>query len=183
MKIFRPIFSWVYEKNWQFDNLPGYKREKVFLIGVFSIMFFTAVIPAILSIIGDHIYSGLSYIFLMVIMSGVAAFRIPYMHGNIEKYMPEHIRLKKAAAKAQKEQSERSRQRQTEEAIRDATRQQTDNWRVPYLKVLGLDASANSEDIKTAYRKLAMKWHPDRNKSNNAEENFKLIQTAYDKLN
>jgi len=49
-----------------------------------------------------------------------------------------------------------------------------------YYKILGLNKSASPEDIKKAYRKLAMKYHPDRNKSNKvAEEKFKEISEAY----
>ncbi|TET93392.1 MAG: J domain-containing protein [Desulfobacteraceae bacterium] len=49
-----------------------------------------------------------------------------------------------------------------------------------YYKILGLNKSTSPEDIKKAYRKLAMKYHPDRNKSNKAaEEKFKEISEAY----
>lgn len=50
-------------------------------------------------------------------------------------------------------------------------------------KTLGVDKSANADEIKKAYRKLAMKYHPDQNKGNaEAEEKFKLINQAYDIL-
>jgi len=49
-----------------------------------------------------------------------------------------------------------------------------------YYKILGVKKSASNEDIKKAYRKLAMKYHPDRNKENKAaEERFKEISEAY----
>src|SRR5574341_2485153 len=48
-----------------------------------------------------------------------------------------------------------------------------------YYEVLGVDKKASSEDIKSAYRKLAMQYHPDRNKSPDAEEKFKEISEAY----
>jgi len=52
-----------------------------------------------------------------------------------------------------------------------------------YYEVLGLNRDASEEDIKKAYRKLAMKWHPDRNPDNpKAEEHFKEAKEAYEVL-
>lgn len=52
-----------------------------------------------------------------------------------------------------------------------------------YYKILGVDKSASSEEIKKAYRKLAKKYHPDRNQGDRAaEEKFKEISEAYEVL-
>ncbi|HEX7249270.1 MAG TPA: molecular chaperone DnaJ [Burkholderiales bacterium] len=52
-----------------------------------------------------------------------------------------------------------------------------------YYEVLGLNRDASEEDIKKAYRKHAMKWHPDRNPDNpKAEEHFKECKEAYEIL-
>ena len=52
-----------------------------------------------------------------------------------------------------------------------------------HYKILGLDSLATMEEIKAAYRVLAMKYHPDRNPDNKvAEDKFKEIQTAYEVL-
>jgi molecular chaperone DnaJ len=52
-----------------------------------------------------------------------------------------------------------------------------------YYEVLGVNRDASEEDIKKAYRKLAMKWHPDRNPDNpKAEEHFKEAKEAYEIL-
>jgi len=52
-----------------------------------------------------------------------------------------------------------------------------------YYEVLGLNRDASEDDIKKAYRKLAMKWHPDRNPDNpKAEEHFKEAKEAYEIL-
>lgn len=48
-----------------------------------------------------------------------------------------------------------------------------------YYDVLGVSKSASKEDIKRAYRKLALEWHPDRNKSPDAHTKFKEINEAY----
>ncbi|XP_044132934.1 dnaJ homolog subfamily B member 1-like [Bufo gargarizans] len=51
-----------------------------------------------------------------------------------------------------------------------------------YYKILGLSKGASEEDIKKAYRKQALKYHPDKNKDPGAEERFKEIAEAYDVL-
>ncbi len=52
-----------------------------------------------------------------------------------------------------------------------------------YYKILGVDRNASQEDIKKAYRALAVKFHPDKNPDNaEAEKKFKEINAAYDIL-
>ena len=61
------------------------------------------------------------------------------------------------------------------------TGNQNDN---EYYDELGLDKSADAAQIKKAYRKMAMKWHPDRNKDDSkaAEVKFKKVSEAYSVL-
>jgi len=51
-----------------------------------------------------------------------------------------------------------------------------------YYEILGLTRSADADEVKKAYRKLARKFHPDVSKEKNAEEKFKEVQEAYEVL-
>lgn len=51
-----------------------------------------------------------------------------------------------------------------------------------YYSILGVSKNATEAEIKSAYRKLALKWHPDRNKEAEAEVKFKEINKAYEVL-
>lgn len=51
-----------------------------------------------------------------------------------------------------------------------------------FYKILGVSHTASAEEIKQKYRQLALKFHPDKNPSPQAEEIFKLIVTAYEHL-
>ncbi|KKU46717.1 MAG: Chaperone protein DnaJ [Microgenomates group bacterium GW2011_GWA2_46_7] len=51
-----------------------------------------------------------------------------------------------------------------------------------YYEILGVNRSASESELKSAYRKLALKWHPDRNKEAGAEAKFKEINEAYEVL-
>ena len=57
-----------------------------------------------------------------------------------------------------------------------------------YYQILGVSKDASADDIKSAFRKLAMKYHPDRyagqgaSAQKQAEENFKLINNAYERI-
>lgn len=51
-----------------------------------------------------------------------------------------------------------------------------------YYKILGVSRDANDRQIKKAFRKLAMKYHPDKNKQKDAEAKFREIAEAYEVL-
>ncbi|PIA40195.1 hypothetical protein AQUCO_02500119v1 [Aquilegia coerulea] len=55
---------------------------------------------------------------------------------------------------------------------------------VDYYNILKVNRNANEEDLKKAYKRLAMRWHPDKNQTNKkeAEAKFKQISEAYDVL-
>lgn len=51
-----------------------------------------------------------------------------------------------------------------------------------YYKILGIQKTATEKEIKKAFRKLALKYHPDKNKEKGAEDKFKDIAEAYEIL-
>ena len=52
-----------------------------------------------------------------------------------------------------------------------------------YYEILGVERTSNDEQLKKAYRKLAMKYHPDRNPGKpEAAKRFQEIQNAYDEV-
>lgn len=51
-----------------------------------------------------------------------------------------------------------------------------------YYKILAVSRSASAADIKRAYRKLSLKYHPDKNSAPDASEKFAEIAAAYDVL-
>lgn len=55
---------------------------------------------------------------------------------------------------------------------------------VNYYKILNVSPNSTFEEIKTSYRKLALRWHPDKNQTNKekAEKKFKEITEAYEIL-
>ena len=48
-----------------------------------------------------------------------------------------------------------------------------------YYETLGINKNSSNDEIKKSYKKLALKYHPDRNKEKDAEEKFKEISEAY----
>ena len=58
----------------------------------------------------------------------------------------------------------------------------TVNMGKDYYKILGVARGASEDEIKKSYRKLALKYHPDKNQTAGAEEKFKEIGEAYDVL-
>jgi len=56
------------------------------------------------------------------------------------------------------------------------------NYKMSYYKILGLKKDASYDQIKQKYKKLALKYHPDRSRDPKANEKFRLISEAYQTL-
>ena len=56
-------------------------------------------------------------------------------------------------------------------------------WKKDYYDILGIEKDATSAQIKKAYKKLAVKVHPDKNPYPKATEAFKKVSTAFSTLN
>ncbi|XP_029437428.1 dnaJ homolog subfamily B member 5 isoform X2 [Rhinatrema bivittatum] len=67
-------------------------------------------------------------------------------------------------------------------SIKDSARTSLSVMGKDYYKILGIQSGSNEDEVKKAYRKMALKYHPDKNKDSNAEEKFKEIAEAYDVL-
>jgi len=51
-----------------------------------------------------------------------------------------------------------------------------------YYKILGIERNASSEDVKKGYRRMALRYHPDKNDHPQAEEQFKEVVAAFEVL-
>jgi DnaJ-domain-containing protein 1 len=174
------------------------------------VMVISMILPMTICINGNFDYPKTAWLMFGICIVFACAFRIPYKMGMLNKYMPKQEN-KKTFYRANDnyfddlmqqirdqlyEEIEKEYQKKFDEFFKDKSQNEqkfysyssqqsksnSNNWRLPHLETLGLDATANSEDIKKAYRKLAMKWHPDRNKDLKAEETFKAIKSAYENL-
>src|ERR1700710_137238 len=59
---------------------------------------------------------------------------------------------------------------------------QSNVTKVEYYEFLGVSRDCSEQELKTAYRKLAMQYHPDRNSAPDAEDKFKQASEAYQVL-
>ena len=156
------IFQAVYIRNWQYDHMNETKRAIVFfgtVVGCCMLVAFCYLIQLMTktSGLGNFAYN------LMIILASVAAMlRVPYMQGWINKYRPEGL---KAPEHPQ------------------IIAPNLNSWKIPYLRILGInDMYASEDEIKKAFRTMAMKYHPDRCKDPRAGEYFNTVKQAYEHL-
>lgn len=89
---------------------------------------------------------------------------------------------KESDKKEQQQQQQQRNQSQRKKKEAEGRKKSQKGMGVDYYKILQVDRNAKDDDLKKAYRKLAMKWHPDKNPNNKkeAEAKFKQISEAYD---
>ncbi len=142
MEKYRKLIEWVYEKNWNFDHLPKIKKELLFLSGIFGVLLIVGVIPIILMMKGFTSVKYFSLLIFLLVYVTFYLFRIPYLKGKLNNYIPLHIHKKI------EEEMEESRKRG----------EVPFDWKLPYLKVLNLSSDATEEDIKKIYSKKIIGW-------------------------
>jgi hypothetical protein len=91
---------------------------------------------------------------------------------------PPHIKEKMDDARRMKKEDESRQKRESEKSSRNVDPKDIINAH----EILGVSADATHKQIKLAYRKLALKFHPDKNKAAGAEKMFVLINDAYAEL-
>jgi uncharacterized protein with PQ loop repeat len=237
MKTWHTFLAWMYRFNFQYDHMP--KNERFRMFSVFAVIFMmqAALLPMVLSFLVKKNLSDISLALFLIFAAAIAAFRIPYLKGKLDKYMPVSNYLKKEVERQfilylnQFSGNEKDKKavllqkantvfgvlyrfnipsimvltennkkliEQQIHAYMEYLKEQSKHFdnqkdhidesvnntlRNSYLSILGLHNSATLDDIKKAYRKLAMKWHPDRNPGSQiAEEKFKEIKAAYEHL-
>lgn len=81
-------------------------------------------------------------------------------------------------------QRQRLGDRRAQEGINKAQELKKQSTYIDYYKILEIEKGSSAQEIKAAYRKMVIKWHPDRHKTNKkeAESKMKMINKAYDIL-
>jgi hypothetical protein len=170
--------------------MESYNRHHEIIQLSTLVMVISLMLPMAICIDTNLDYVRTAWLMFSICMGIACAVRIPYKMGKINKYAPKKEKDPWDSFFEQLDQKLKSRlyeeiKKESNKNFYNPSQSQaktTNDWRLPYLKVLGLDASATNEQVKSTYRKLAMKWHPDRNKAANAEETFKKIKSAYESL-
>ena len=119
-----------------------------------------------------------------IINQGTECILSHFIAANYYKYSPSDVRwaMKKLGLDLGfSEEDKGSRKKKWSDFRRE---EEYEQWASSDHNVLEISKYASSEEVKKAYRKMAMKYHPDRNPDNIiwAEERFKRIKTAYNNL-
>ena len=94
----------------------------------------------------------------------------------------EHQERKEEHQERKEEHQERKEEHQERKEEHQERKEERSDGNEEFYKILGVSKTATFEEIHAAYRKLALKFHPDRNKEPNAEEKFKEITRAWEVL-
>jgi hypothetical protein len=211
MTIIHSFLSWVYKANSSHDQMERHNRHHTIVQLGGLVMVISMMLPMAICIDTNLDYPRTAFLMFNICMAIACAFRIPYKLGKLNSYAPKNTGNKKSFYSSNQkyfddlaqqirdqlyEELEKEYKKKFEEILKGKSQNEQNfynykseqpkskpsDWRLPYLTVLGLAANATDEDIKKTYRKLAMQWHPDRNKDPKAEETFKKIKAAYESL-
>ena len=99
-----------------------------------------------------------------------------------EREQWERVRMEQAQREREQYEQAQREQEQYEQAQREREKAKKRRQKGTHYDVLGVPEGASQKAIKDAYRKLTLKWHPDKNKSHDAAKHFNKITEAYEIL-
>ena len=108
-------------------------------------------------------------------------FQKNFQTDELIKQCEERIKEMREKEKEEESKQENGESQQNQKSAEDEACEKIINNK-DYYDILGITKQTSNDDIKKAYKKLAIKFHPDKNKSPKAEEAFKKIATAYQTL-
>lgn len=178
-----PMISWVYRKNWQYDRLSLEHQQYKLGTALVAIVGTCGILQVLGVFFNAPLLKIIGMLLMFFLLGGLLLARILYDSGRLNSYQPIDI---KEFYKREWEYNQKTQQNQKKTPSgfnKEAPKENPNAWKLPYLKILDLPEGSTDEMIKQRYRKLAMQYHPDRNKHPSAEAYFKNIKSAYEKLN
>ena len=205
------FLTWIYEANYTHDQMESASRDHTIIQLSGLVMVISLMLPMAICIDTNLDFKRTAWLIFSICIGIACAFRIPYKMGKLNAYASKKTKQKQAAQNEElndlydqirkmeqelndlkynqfcdhlKNKNQEKFYSDNKNSYNNAqSKPKANDWRLKYLNILGLDSSATAEQIKATYRKLAMRWHPDRNPGNKqAEEKFKEMKQAYEHL-
>ena len=152
----------------------------VFIYGVFRSYIVNFAVAGLLmlgALLDPNLLHSLIGLGAIVSFLGLGCFEVWWEHSA---YMKARKKLKEKLrrAEARRKRAENRRQERAQGGTTRRTVSAADKW----YAVLGVPKTVTMEEVKQAYHKLALRYHPDVNESKDAETRMKEINEAYEKL-